>query len=51
MVQLWANSTWSLFHTLTANIIEELFDEAFKNECIDLFTKITRKSVREGTIN
>ena len=40
MIQLWANSTWSLFHTLTANIIEERFDEAFKNECIDLFIKI-----------
>jgi len=40
MATLWSHPTWNIFHTLTANIIEESFDEKFKNECIVLFTKI-----------
>ena len=40
MLTLWSHPTWSIFHTLTANMIEELFDEIFKIECIELFTKI-----------
>ena len=40
MLILWSHPTWKIFHTLTANMIEELFDEIFKIECIDLFTKI-----------
>lgn len=40
MIFLWSRPTWKLFHILTANIIEEKFDETFKNDCITLFTKI-----------
>ena len=40
MITLWSHPTWDLFHIFTANIIEPTFDEAFKNECIDLFTNI-----------
>jgi hypothetical protein len=40
MTIIWSHPTWSLFHITTANLIEESFDEKFKNECIDLFTKI-----------
>ena len=40
MLILWSHPTWKIFHITTANIIEETFDEKFKNECIDLFTKI-----------
>ena len=40
MTIIWSHPTWNIFHTLTANIIEESFDEKFKNECIVLFTKI-----------
>ena len=37
---MWSHPTWKLFHITTANLIEESFDGAFKNECIDLFTNI-----------
>ena len=40
MIFLWSRPTWKLFHILTANIIEEKFDDTFKNDCITLFTKI-----------
>ena len=40
MTIIWSHPTWELFHTLTANMIQESFDEKFKNECIDLFTQI-----------
>ena len=40
MLILWSHPTWQIFHITTANIIEETFDETFKCECIDLFTKI-----------
>ena len=40
MTIIWSHPTWDLFHIFTAKIIEESFDETFKNECIDLFTKI-----------
>ena len=40
MTIIWSHPTWNLFHITTANLIEESFDEKFKNECIDLFTKI-----------
>ena len=40
MITLWSHPTWKLFHIISANIIEESFDETFKCECIDLFINI-----------
>lgn len=40
MTIIWSHPTWKLFHILTANMIEESFDEKCKNECIELFTQI-----------
>ena len=37
---MWSHPTWKLFHITTANLIEESFDDVFKNECIDLFINI-----------
>ena len=39
-MSVWSHPTWNLFHITTANLIEDFFDEKFKNECIELFTKI-----------
>jgi len=43
MTIVWPHSTWNLFHIFTANIIEESFNDIFKNEIIDLFIKICNK--------
>jgi hypothetical protein len=40
---VWWHPTWNLFHIFTANIIEESFNDIFKNEIIDLFIKICNK--------
>ena len=39
-MSMWSHPTWKLFHITTANLIEESFDDVFKNECIDLFINI-----------
>lgn len=37
---MWSRPTWNIFHILTANLNESLFDEKYKNECINAFTAI-----------